>query len=101
MVYFLAIYTIAASAASLRHGRPEATFRGQGGSQRLAAHGAGLGTKSSVRCRASSRADQPPLPTLAGFDFIAEDVAGHSRTSYEFAVVEAARDAAAARATAE
>jgi hypothetical protein len=43
MVHFLAIYTIAASAASLRHGRPEATFRGQGGSQRLAAHGAGVG----------------------------------------------------------
>jgi hypothetical protein len=43
MVYFLAIYTIAASAASLRHGRPEATFRGQSGSQQLAAHGAGVG----------------------------------------------------------
>ena len=29
------------------------------------------------RCRASSRREQSPLPTLAGFEFITEDVASH------------------------
>jgi hypothetical protein len=33
--------------------------------------------RPSVRCRASSRREQSPLPTLAGFECIAEDVASH------------------------
>jgi hypothetical protein len=44
----------------------------------LAARRIGVSTaKSSVRSGASSRREQPSLPTLAGFEFVAEDVASH------------------------
>ena len=39
--------------------------------------GWGSTTKSRARSGASSRREQSPLPTLAGFEFIAEDVASH------------------------
>jgi hypothetical protein len=37
----------------------------------------GSTTKSSGYSGMSSRREQPPLPSLAGFEFIAEDVASH------------------------
>jgi len=37
----------------------------------------GIDYKSSVRGRASSRPEQSPFPTLAGFVFVAENVASH------------------------
>jgi hypothetical protein len=50
--------------------------RRQCGSRRLAPNGWGSTKRRSWR-RASSRREQPPLPTLAGFELIAEDVASH------------------------
>jgi hypothetical protein len=37
----------------------------------------GIDYKSSVRSNASSRPEQSPLPMLAGFVFVAENVASH------------------------
>jgi hypothetical protein len=69
---FVSIYTIG---AFLRRGRPDSTL------VRIATAGAsmdrGSTSKSSVRSGASSQRQQPPLPTLAGFEFSAEDVASH------------------------
>src|SRR5271168_4576789 len=66
----------AALPSSLRRGRPEATLRGQCGSRRLSPRWIGDRLPGS-RSGASSRREQPPLPALAGFELIAEDVASH------------------------
>ena len=69
---FVVIYTIS---AFFRRGRPDSPL------VRIAtAHAStdwGSTTKSSVRSGASSRREQPSLPTLAGLEFIVEDVASH------------------------
>ena len=86
--------------AASRRGRPESTFKGQCGSRRLAAptdHGSTTKSKSRVRTGATSCREQPPLPTLAGFEFIAEYVASRSRTNSPSSML---RETSAARTTA-
>ena len=61
--------------APLRPGRPESPLKGSS-ADRDGSTPTDLGstTKSSVRSGVSSRREQPPLPVLAGFEFIAKDV---------------------------
>jgi hypothetical protein len=69
----VAIYTIS---AFLGRGRPDATLERistAGGSRRAGR----ASTASGVLSVASSRREQSPLPALAGFELIAEDVASH------------------------
>src|SRR5271166_1256598 len=70
-----ALVVIYTTSAFLHRGRPDSTMVWI--TTVRASTDWGSTTKSSVCSGASSRREQSPLPTLAGFEFIAEDIASH------------------------